>query len=43
MLFGPLGLIKHGKDVELKVGQEMKVYTDTDATVALPIAAPALS
>jgi len=43
VLFGPLGLIKHGKDVELKVGQELKIFTDSDATVTLPIAAPAVS
>lgn len=36
VLFGPLGLIKHGKDVEIKPGQHMTVFTDADATVELP-------
>lgn len=36
VLFGPLGLIKHGKDVEIKPGQRMTIYTDADATVDLP-------
>jgi hypothetical protein len=40
VLFGPLGLIKHGKDVEMKSGQRLSVFTDSDATVALPIPAP---
>jgi hypothetical protein len=43
VLFGPLGLIKHGKDVGMKVGEQLKVYTDADATVALPIAVPQAS
>lgn len=41
VLFGPLGLIKHGKDVEIKVGQRMTVFTDADASITIPIAAPA--
>ena len=36
VLFGPLGLIKHGKDVEIKPGQKMTIYTDSDASVQLP-------
>jgi len=43
VLFGPLGLIKHGKDVEMKSGQRLSVFTDSDATVALPIPAPTAS
>ncbi|SFI91924.1 hypothetical protein [Caulobacter sp. UNC279MFTsu5.1] len=35
VLFGPLGLIKHGKDVEIKPGQKMTIYTDADASVEL--------
>lgn len=47
VLFGPLGLIKHGKDVEIKPGQRMTIFTDADASVELPgapvtpVAAPA--
>jgi hypothetical protein len=47
VLFGPLGLIKHGKDVEIKPGQKMTIFTDADATVdlagapATPASAPA--
>jgi hypothetical protein len=36
VLFGPLGLIKHGKDVEIKPGQKMTIFTDSDATIDLP-------
>ena len=36
VLFGPLGLIKHGKDVEIKPGQRMTIFTDSDASVELP-------
>lgn len=39
VLFGPLGLIKHGKDVEIKPGQKMTIFTDSDATVDLAGAA----
>ncbi|MFZ0270008.1 hypothetical protein [Caulobacter sp.] len=46
VLFGPLGLIKHGKDVEIKPGQKMTIFTDSDAMVNLagpvtPVATPA--
>jgi hypothetical protein len=27
-LFGPIGLIKHGKNVEIKQGTPLLVYTD---------------
>lgn len=30
VLFGPLGLIKHGKNVEVKEGTPLKVYIDQD-------------
>ncbi|WP_208866899.1 hypothetical protein [Caulobacter radicis] len=39
VLFGPLGLIKHGKDVEIKAGQRVPAYIDADASIQLPIAA----
>jgi hypothetical protein len=47
VLFGPIGLIKKGKDVEIVAGQEMTVYADGDAVVevadaaVVPAAAPA--
>lgn len=37
VLFGPLGLIKHGKNVEIKKGTAMKVYVADDANL-LPAA-----
>jgi hypothetical protein len=33
VLFGPLGLIKHGKDVEIKEGTPLDAYTDESYTV----------
>jgi hypothetical protein len=35
VLFGPIGLIKKGKDVEIPAGQEMTVYVDDDTEVQL--------
>jgi hypothetical protein len=35
-LFGPIGLIKHGKDVEIKPGTPLLVYTDENFEVATP-------
>ncbi|MET3666929.1 hypothetical protein [Caulobacter sp. 1776] len=40
VLFGPLGLIKHGKDVEIKAGQRLTAFTDQDAAITTPIGAP---
>ncbi|USQ96829.1 hypothetical protein [Caulobacter sp. RL271] len=40
VLFGPLGLIKHGKDVEIKSGQRLTAFVDQDSTVTTPIVAP---
>src|SRR2546427_7245603 len=34
VLFGPIGLIKHGKDIEIKPGSSLKGYVDQD--VLLP-------
>jgi hypothetical protein len=34
VLFGPIGLIKHGKNVEIKTGQALKVFVADD--VPLP-------
>jgi hypothetical protein len=33
VLFGPIGLIKHGKDVEIKPGTPLLVYTDENYDV----------
>jgi hypothetical protein len=33
VLFGPIGLIKHGKNVEIKQGTPLAVYTDENYTV----------
>ena len=34
VLFGPIGLIKHGKDIDIKEGTPLKVYVDDP--IALP-------
>ena len=36
VLFGPIGLIKHGKDVEIKPGTPLLVYTDENYDVPTP-------
>ena len=36
VLFGPIGLIKHGKNVEIKEGTHLTVYTDENYTVPTP-------
>lgn len=36
VLFGPIGLIKHGKDVEIKPGTPLLVYTDENYDVPVP-------
>ena len=33
VLFGPIGLIKHGKNVEIKEGTPLAAYVDRDTTV----------
>ena len=33
VLFGPIGLIKHGKEVEIKEGTALAAYTDENYTV----------
>jgi hypothetical protein len=40
VLFGPLGLIKHGHDVTIPKGQTLIAYVDEDTVLPLPIAAP---
>jgi hypothetical protein len=34
VLFGPIGLIKHGKNVEVKAGTLLTAYVDDDITLA---------
>jgi hypothetical protein len=36
VLFGPIGLIKHGKNVEIKQGTPLLAYVDQDYTVPTP-------
>jgi hypothetical protein len=36
VLFGPIGLIKHGKNVEIKEGTLLTAYVDQDFAVAAP-------
>lgn len=43
VLFGPLGLLKKGKDIEIKRGQAITVYVDADAEIPLPVAPPPTS
>ncbi len=40
VLFGPLGLIKKGHNVEIKQGQQMTAYVDEDAVLPMPVASP---
>ena len=40
VLFGPLGLLKHGHDVDIAAGQKLKAYVDQDIDVPLPLTAP---
>jgi hypothetical protein len=34
VLFGPIGLIKHGKNVELKEGTPLRAFLDQDFAVS---------
>lgn len=40
VLFGPLGLLKHGHDVEIHSGQTITAYVDDDATIQSPLDPP---
>jgi hypothetical protein len=40
VLFGPLGLLKHGHDVEIKAGQTLTAYVDADADLDAPVEPP---
>jgi hypothetical protein len=33
VLFGPIGLLKRGKNAEIKEGSKLTVYTDEDKTI----------
>jgi hypothetical protein len=39
VLFGPLGLIKHGHDIEIAPGQTITAFVDNDAELTMPLAA----
>lgn len=40
VLFGPLGLLKKGKDIEIPKGQTIKAFVDADTDIEWPAAAP---
>jgi hypothetical protein len=40
VLFGPLGLLKRGHDIEIKQGQTITAYVDQDAEIETPVAPP---
>lgn len=40
VFFGPLGLLKHGHDIEIKAGQSLKAYVDADAEIDTPVPPP---
>jgi hypothetical protein len=39
VLFGPLGLLKRGKDIDIPRGQEITAFVDAPISIPLPIAA----
>lgn len=41
VLFGPLGLLKHGHDAVIHKGQHIKAYADQDIDVPVPTVLPA--
>lgn len=43
VLFGPVGLLKKGHDIEIQQGQTLEAFIDRDAEIALPLAAPPVS
>ena len=40
VLFGPIGLIKKGHDIEIQPGQTMKAFVDGDALITVPVPPP---
>jgi hypothetical protein len=43
VLFGPLGLLKRGKDIDIPRGQEITAFVDSPTNIPLPIGAPPAS
>jgi hypothetical protein len=43
VLFGPIGLLKHGHDMTIAKGQKIVAYVDQDIDVALPTAVAPLA
>ena len=42
VLFGPIGLLKHGHNVVIPKGQTLVGYVDGDTDIVLPVAPPPL-
>lgn len=42
VLFGPLGLLKRGKDLEINKGQSITAFVDSDVDIEWPLPAPPL-
>jgi len=40
VLFGPLGLLKRGADIEVQKGQEITAFVDSDTEIPLPLSPP---
>lgn len=40
VLFGPLGLLKRGHDIEIQPGQSLVAYVDSPTTLTTPLAPP---
>lgn len=40
VIFGPLGLLKHGHDLEIEPGQTLTAYVDEGADLKLPLPPP---
>ncbi len=43
VLFGPLGLIKHGHDVEIEPGRKITAFVNEPTDISLPVVPPPLS
>lgn len=43
VLFGPLGLLKKGKDIEINKGQTIKAYADSDVEIDWPAPKPPMN
>ena len=40
ILFGPLGLLKHGHDIDIPSGQTITAFVDSDIDLSLPLPPP---